>query len=114
MLLNILPYFQLALTAMNLCVLAFAFYKFINKPRTNLEEKVAVHDIKIKEIETSLKQGNDRFRAQESTNEVMQTCMLALIDFELSYCIHTNYGDTQDLMLAKDKLHTHLARKNTI
>lgn len=107
----ILPYLQLILAVFNICVLSFAFYKFMNKPRTNLEEKVNMHELKIKEIEQSLYQGNDRFRDQETTNEVMQSCMLALIDFELSYCIHTSYEDTEDLMKAKDKLRGHLARK---
>jgi hypothetical protein len=37
--------------------------------------------------------------------------MLALIDFELSYCIHTHYEETEDLMKAKDKLRGHLASK---
>lgn len=107
----ILPYLQLILAVFNICVLGFAFYKFMNKPRTNLEERVNVCELKIKEIEQSLYQGNDRFRDQETTNEVMQSCMLALIDFELSYCIHTSYEDTEDLMKAKDKLRGHLARK---
>lgn len=107
----ILPYFQLFLTFMNICVLAFAFFKFLGKPHNTLEERVNVHDVKIKEIEESLHQGNDRFRNQETTNEVMQSCMLALIDFELSYCIHTSYTDTADLEKAKDKLRGHLASK---
>ncbi len=111
MLQEIIPYFQLALTMMNIIVLLFAFYKFLNKPHDTLETKVNEHDFKIKEIESSLLKGNDRFREQERTNEVMQSCMLALIDFELSYCIHTNYSDTGDLEKAKNKLRDHLSRK---
>lgn len=76
-----------------------------------MEQRVSVAEIKIKEIEASLLQGNDRFREQESTNEVMQSCMLALIDFELAYCIHTSYEDTDDLMKAKTELRKHLSRK---
>ena len=107
----VLPIFQLILTAMNICILGFAFFKFLGKPHTSLEQRVNEHDVKIREIETSLLQGNDRFREQESTNEVIQQCMLALIDFELAYCIHTNYGDTEDLMKAKEVLRKHLSRK---
>lgn len=106
-----LPYLQLILATMNVCVLLFAFYKFLNKPRTDLEKTVDALEVRVKEIETSLKQGNDRFREQDNTNEVMQVCMLALIDFELSFCIHTNYSDTEDLVKAKDKLRNHLSRK---
>ena len=107
----ILPYLQLILAVFNICVLGFAFYKFMNKPRTNLEERVNVCELKIKEIEQSLYQGNDRFRDQETTNEVMQSCMLALIDFELSYCIHTSYEDTEDLMKAKQELQEYVSGK---
>lgn len=102
---------KVVLQIANVVVLGYALFKFLNKPHDTLEEKVNEHEVKIKEIESSLLQGNDRFRDQENTNEVMQTCMLALIDFELAYCIHTSYNDTADLMKAKDALRKHLARK---
>ena len=107
----VLPYLQTFLAFANICVIGYGFYKFLNKPHNMLESKVNEHDVKIKEIETSLKQGNDRFRKQEDTNEVMQICMLALIDFELSYCSHTNYTYTEDLIKAKNILREHLASK---
>lgn len=108
---DILPILQAILTSGNICVLAYALFNFLKKPQNSLEQRVSVTEIKIKEIEASLLQGNDRFREQESTNEVMQSCMLALIDFELAYCIHTSYEDTDDLMKAKTELRKHLSRK---
>ncbi len=108
---DILPLLQVILTSGNICILAYALFNFLKKPQNSLEQRVSVTEIKIKEIETSLLQGNDRFREQESTNEVMQSCMLALIDFELAYCIHTSYEDTDDLMKAKTELRKHLSRK---
>lgn len=107
----LLPYLQLILTTMNVCILVFAFYKFLNKPRTSLEEKVELHDVEIQGIKASLYHGNDRFRELDTTNEVIRTCMLALLDFELSYCIRTGYTDTADLGIVKDKLRSHLARR---
>lgn len=108
---DILPFLQVILTSGNICVLAYALFNFLKKPQNSLEQRVSVTEIKIKEIEASLLQGNDRFRDQDSTNEVMQSCMLALIDFELAYCIHTSYEDTDDLMRAKTELRKHLSRK---
>ena len=102
---------KVALQIANIAVLGYALYKFLNKPHNTLEARVNEHDVKIKEIENSLLQGNDRFREEKDTNEVMQNCMLALIDFELAYCIHTGYADTEDLIKAKDILRKHLARK---
>lgn len=107
----LLPYFQAVLAIGNICIMLYALKTFISKPHLSLEEKVNEHEVKIKDIEKSLLQGNDRFRDQEATNEVMQSCMLALIDFELSYCIHTSYEDTEDLTKARDVLRRHLARK---
>ena len=85
--------------------------KEADEPFNNLKSRVDAHDVILKQHEESMHHGNDRFREQEDTNEVMQICMLALIDFELSYCLHTNYEDTEDLMKAKDVLRKHLARR---
>ena len=107
----LLPILQAFLAIGNICIMLYALKKFLSKPHDTLEDKVNAHEIKIKEIQISLKQGNDRFKEQETTNEVMQSCMLALIDFELAYCIHTSYEDTEDLMRAKTELREHLASK---
>lgn len=104
-------FLKILLQFANVVVLGYALLKFLNKPHSTLETRINEHEVKIKEIEQSLHQGNDRFKEQENTNEVMQSCMLALIDFELAYCIHTSYEDTEDLMRAKTELRNHLARK---
>ena len=75
-----------------------------------MEERVNALEMKQKETEQKLYQGNDRFRKQDDTNEVFINCMLAFIDFELSYCSHTDYKYTEDLDKAKDTLRRHLAR----
>ena len=103
--------FGLALTVLNLIDKAATIKKNAIEPQKKMEEKLNTLEVEIREIKTSLMQGNDRFREQETTNEVMQMCMLALIDFELSYCSHTNYEYTEDLIKAKEKLREHLARK---
>ena len=54
--------------------------------------------------------GNDKFKKQDDTNEVFINCMLAFIDFELSYCSHTDYKYTEDLDEAKATLRKHLAK----
>ena len=110
--------FKLFLQGAQIIALLYAGYKFTRKPHETLEGRVkeleeTVEELKvqIREVKDSLKEGNDKFRDQAKTNEVMQTCMLALIDFELSYCIHSGYEDTKDLMKAKDILREHLAQK---
>lgn len=102
----------LALTVLNLIDKAITLKKNADAPIKLLEDRIKMLEMKTEEHGRSLQSGRDEFRDQRETNEVMQTCMLALIDFELSYCSHTNYNeDTSDLMSAKDALRRHLARK---
>ena len=110
--------FGFILTILNIRDKQRAIKKEESEPFEQLRGRVDAHDVEIGDIKMALKQGNDRFREQEKhdkmqeeTNEVMQLCMLALIDFELSYCSHTNYPHTEDLEKAKDALRKHLTRK---
>ena len=59
----------------------------------------------------SLLKGNDRFRDQKALNEVFVNCMLAFIDFEITFCQHSGYEYSSDLMRAKTILQEYLARK---
>lgn len=108
---TILPYLQLILTTGNICILGFALLKFLKRPHDTLEEKVAEHEVKIKEIETSLRQGNDRFRDQEDTNEVLIRSVFALLEFEVHYCETEQKPISKNLERAKDDLHDYLAKK---
>jgi len=108
---EILPVLQLILAAGNVCVLAYALFKFVNKPHDTLESRVTVVENDVKEVKQLVASHEARFEEQEETNEVMQNCLLALIDFELTYCIRTQYDDTTDLIKAKDGLRQHLARR---
>jgi hypothetical protein len=100
------------LKLVNIIALIYAFYKFTRKPGEDIVTRLAKIEAKLEEVERSLNSSWVEHRAQKDTNEVMQNCVLALIDFELSYCIHTNYAeDTSDLEQAKNTLRNHLARK---
>ena len=107
---NILPLFQLLVSVCTLIGMLYAFKKFIDKPHETLENRIAALEVQQKEIDQKLHLGNDTFKAQDDTNEVFINCMLAFIDFELSYCSHTDYKYTEDLDKAKDTLRKHLAR----
>lgn len=114
---------QILLSIGNLCVMVYAFKKFLAKPQETLAEKVEnceenIRNLEIKMeenlriVDRSLKLGNDEFRIMKETSKVLQTCVLALIEFELSYCSHTGYvGDIKDLEKAKSALHEFLSKK---
>ena len=50
---------QMILSFGNICILGYAFVKFLNKPHDDLRDKVNAHEIEIKDIKSALHQGND-------------------------------------------------------
>lgn len=108
---TVLPVFQLILTFGNICVLAYALFKFLNKPHDTLEDRVNAHEVEIADIKKSLLQGNDRFREQDDTNEVLIHSVLALIEFEIQYCLTEHKEPSKDLERAKDDLHSYLSKR---
>lgn len=108
---TVLPIFQLILTFGNICVLAYALFKFLNKPHDTLEDRVNAHEVEIADIKKSLLQGNDRFREQDDTNEVLIHSVLALIEFEIQYCLTEHKEPSKDLERAKDDLHSYLSKR---
>lgn len=111
MITTILPIFQLILTFGNICVLAYALFKFLNKPHDTLEDRVNAHEVEIADIKKSLLQGNDRFREQDDTNEVLIHSVLALIEFEIQYCLTEHKEPSRDLERAKEDLHSYLSKR---
>lgn len=111
-------YLKIFLQIAQVVTILFAVYKFTRKPHDTLEMKhealekrVDEHDLKIKEVEQSLKQGNDKFRKQEETNATFKSVMLSFVNFELAYCSNTGYEDDQDLLDAKRELSEYLTGK---
>ena len=108
---TILPVLQTVLAFCNICVLGYALFKFLNRPHNTLEERVNAHDVEIKEIKASLHQGNDKFREQDETNEVLIRSVLALVEFEMQYCLTEKKPMSNGLEKAKESLDNYLARK---
>ena len=109
---------QLCLALGNLSIMIFALSKFIKKPHDKLIDRIVSLEVKVEELQVSLKQGNDRFREygnrfekQYDTNEVLIRSILALIEFEMQYCIEEKKGLTDGLRIAKADLEKFLARK---
>lgn len=111
----LLPYLQLVLTFGNICVLAYALYKFLNKPHDTLETRVTAVEKRLDDNESDIRELKKSFdesdKEQKELNEVFINCMLAFIDFEMAYCIATGYKDTEDLTNAKRTLRAYLAKQ---
>lgn len=114
----ILPVIQLIVMTINLIVLVYGGYKFLNKPHDTLEARVTAtekrldeHDLKFKQVDETLEDNDGTFKEQKELNEVFINCMLAFIDFEMAYCSATGYKDTEDLDNAKATLRKYLAKR---
>lgn len=110
---------QILLQLLNLIVIIYGGYKFFNKPNDTLAEKhealekrVTALELKSKEQEESLRNGNDRFRRQKRTNAAFKAINMAFINFEIAFCQATNYANTDELKKAKSKLETLLTEED--
>ena len=97
----------------------FAVYKFTRKPHDTLESRVATLELEVKEQKQSLLQGNDRFREQddkfkqqEKTNGIILHSVMALIQFEIQYCLTEHKEMSKGLEQAKEDLDNYLAKKS--
>ena len=116
-------YSDLILKLANVLMLGFMFFKFTRKPHetlenriNDLEEKVkdleSKTDLRHKDFEQQLRQGNDKFRAIEKFLEILLTCSLALINFEVNYCTTEHKEISGDLEEARKALNKCLSKIN--
>ncbi len=106
---NILPILQTILAACNIIIIGYGFFKFVNRPHDNLKERVDVIEVEIKDIKQALHQGNDRFRDQDEAIKVLIKSTLALIEWEMQYCITEHKDMSSGLTKAKDELNDYLS-----
>lgn len=102
--------FGLILTLLNIIDKQSSLKARASEPFDKLKARVDGHDVEISDIKLALKQGNDRFREQESTNEVLIHSTLALIEFEIQYCLTEHKEMSKGLEKAKEDLNNYLAR----
>lgn len=108
---DLLPVLQLILAIGNICIMLYALYKFMRKPHDSLESKVNMLEHDVAEMKDRLLRGNDRFREQEETNQVLIHSILALIEFEIQYCIEEKHQISKGLEEAKVRLHNYLSKR---
>ena len=107
---TILSIMQMIISFGSICVLVYTFKKFIGKPHAHLDRRVGDLEHAVKCINQSLLKGNDRFKEQEDTNEVLITSILALIEFEVHYCETEQKPISDSLKDAKNNLNRFFAR----
>ena len=111
MITGLLPYLQTFLAIGNLAIMLYALKTFLNKPHDTLESRIAVIEVKLQEIDCSLKAGKDKFREHDEAIEVLLTSLFALVEFEIAYVSAEGKPLSKDLERAKDKLHEYLTKR---
>lgn len=120
----LMQYMDLILKFANIVIIGYAAYRFTKRPHDSLQERVTALEDKVeklengvdlrqKDIEQQLRQGNDRFRSISNVLEVLLTCTLALINFEVHYCESEHKDISEDLEDARKILNKMLAKIKT-
>lgn len=112
--LAIQPYIQTAVSLCTLIGLLYAFYKFRKKPTDDMaaeleaiKKKQGELELKLVEVERSLMLGNSNFQTLREVVEGITSGVLAIVDFEITYCARTGFdkeGDLSDLKAAQNTI----------
>ncbi len=95
----------------NIVIIAYGLYKFLGKPHSTLEQRVAKIEARIEDLERQQEKNMNRITDNEDATEAIQKSLLALIEFEIQFSISHNEGISDELRRAKDDLHGYLAHK---
>lgn len=94
----------------NIAIIAYGLYKFLGKPHTTLEQRVIVLEKDIEDLKREKSETQGQIRDINETLEVIQECMLALIEFEIQFFVGRNEDIPEELKHAKEKLHSYLSK----
>lgn len=102
---------DLFLKIANVILLGYALYKFTKKPHDTLDQRVTALEVEVKNIKESLNHGQDKFRKHDESIKVLLHSTLALIEFEIQYCLIEHKEMSDSLKKAKEDLHNFLSEK---
>lgn len=97
---------QMILAFCNICVIGYGFYKFLNTPRDSMEQRITTLEVEVKNLKSS--QEND-----QDTLKVLTRSTLALIEFEMQYCMTENKDMSDSLKAAKRDLEEFLSQRRS-
>lgn len=107
---NIVLGLTLFLSFGNACIMLAAFKAFLLRPKETTLQRIAQLEFEVKEIKDSLNDGNDKFRFQGETLEVLIQAVQALIEFEIQYCLMEDKSMSKGLEKAKEDLNHYLSK----
>ena len=107
----ILKSMDMLLKFANIVIIAYGLYKFLGKPHSTLEQRVVVLEKEIDDLKREKDKDRERINDNNEATEVIQESLLALIEFEIQFCVRHNEGISEELRHAKEKLHSYLSKR---
>lgn len=113
---NLKEILQLApslLAACNLLLMFYMFRNYLRRPQDTLNERMTKAEEDIKDLQRQQKHDGGFRREQVTTNEVIIKSVLALIEFEIQYCLTENKQPSESLENARKELNAFLSKRGT-
>lgn len=107
----IIAILQIVTMSISLGVMAWGFKKFLSSPRRELELRVAELETDVKDLKREREVNEIRFKKIDDVLEVILRSTIALIEFEVQYCLTENKIPTQALEKAREGLNEYLAKR---
>lgn len=108
---NLTTAMDIFLKLANILVLLYAAGKFLGKPHSSLEQRVTALETEVKDAKQSLHEGNDNFREIFTALKVLIHSVMALLEFEMQYCLSEHKEMSEGLKDAKTDLENFLREK---
>ena len=105
----VLMYLKMFLAFCNIIILMYGLYKFLGKPRFDLEERVRGLEKRVYDLENAEKRDNKKFDHLAKGLEVITRGVVALIDFEAASCLTGQKEFSDGLKESKAELNKYLS-----
>lgn len=107
----IIAILQVITMTISLFVMAWGFKKFLSSPRRELELRVAELETEVKDLKREREVNVIKFKKIDDVLEVILRSTIALIEFEVQYCLTENKIPTQALEKAREGLNEYLSKR---
>lgn len=101
---------NLILDIAQLCAVLYALYKFTRKPHDSHNDRITALETEIKNIKENMDNEKEKRINLEKAVQMALHSILALIEFEMQYCISEHKDMSDGLKEAKKDLHEFLSK----
>ena len=107
----IMTIFSAIIMTGNIITMFWGFKKFLSSPRRELELRVAELETEVKDLKRERDANEIKFKRIDDVLEVILRSTIALIEFEVQYCLTENKEPTQALEKAREGLNEYLSKR---